>query len=136
MIVRYYEAHPLDREKFPICAVARLARGQMKKRPESKSGTAILEYSSAWVFVVDAFRCASAPRLPGRLAQQPREQLRAALAAEGRLLLAPARLPPPPLPQAGAGPGLEEESPVQAATLESTMERTPRLPEEVNPLVL
>ena len=31
------------------------------------------------------------------------------------------------LPQAGAEPGLEEESPAQAATVESTMERTPRL---------
>ncbi|WP_253909197.1 hypothetical protein [Corallococcus exiguus] len=30
------------------------------------------------------------------------------------------------LPQAGAEPGLEE-SPAQAATVESTMERTPRL---------
>jgi hypothetical protein len=36
--------------------VARLARGQMKKRPESKPGTAIVEYSSAGVFVVDSFR--------------------------------------------------------------------------------
>jgi hypothetical protein len=56
VVIRYYEAHPLDRDKFPICAVARLARGQMKKRPESKPGTAIVEFSSAGVYVVDAFR--------------------------------------------------------------------------------
>jgi hypothetical protein len=30
--------------------------GQLKKRPESKPGTAILDFSSAAVFVVDAFR--------------------------------------------------------------------------------
>lgn len=56
VVIRYYEAHPPDREKIPICAVARLARGQMKKRPESKPGTAIIESSFAGVFVVDAFR--------------------------------------------------------------------------------
>lgn len=56
VVVRYYEAHPPHRAKVPICAVARLARGQMKKRPESKPGTAILEFSTAGVFVVDSFR--------------------------------------------------------------------------------
>ena len=56
VVIRYYEADPPNRAKIPICAVARLARGQMKKRPESKPGTAILEYSSAGVFVVDSFR--------------------------------------------------------------------------------
>ena len=56
VVIRYYEAHPLDRDKIPICAVARLARGQMKKRPESKPGTAILEFSSAGIFIVDSFR--------------------------------------------------------------------------------
>lgn len=54
--IRYYEAHPPNRAKIPLCAVARLARGQMKKRPESKPGTAILEASFAGVYVVDAFR--------------------------------------------------------------------------------
>jgi hypothetical protein len=56
VVIRYYEAHPPDRDKLPICAVARLARGQMKKRPESKPGTAILEASFAGVYVVDSFR--------------------------------------------------------------------------------
>lgn len=43
-IVRYYEAHPPDGEKVPICAVARLAKGQLRKLPGSKPGTALLEY--------------------------------------------------------------------------------------------
>ncbi|HEX8705204.1 MAG TPA: hypothetical protein VF815_40610 [Myxococcaceae bacterium] len=56
VVIRYYEAHPPTRTKFQICAAARLARGQMKKRPDSKPGTAILEFSSAGVYVVDSFR--------------------------------------------------------------------------------
>jgi hypothetical protein len=56
VVVRYYEAQAPGREKFPICAVARVARGQLRKRPESKPGTAIIEYSSASVFIVNAFR--------------------------------------------------------------------------------
>jgi len=56
VIVRYYEAHPLDGDKVPICAVARLGRGQMRKRPESMPGSAMLEHGSVLVFVVDSFR--------------------------------------------------------------------------------
>ncbi|WP_369864944.1 hypothetical protein [Archangium sp. Cb G35] len=56
VVIRYYEAHVPDEEPIPICAVARLARGQLQKKPESKPGTAILEFSSAGVFVVNAFR--------------------------------------------------------------------------------
>jgi hypothetical protein len=56
VIVRYYEAHPPDEEPIPVCAVARLARGQMQKKPESKPGMAILEFSRAGVFVVNSFR--------------------------------------------------------------------------------
>jgi hypothetical protein len=55
-VIRYYEAHPPDSEKVPICAVARLSENQMRKRPESKPGTAILEFSVASAYVVDAFR--------------------------------------------------------------------------------
>ena len=55
-VIRYYEAHPLDGEKVPICAVARLAMGQLRKLPESKPGMAILEFSSAGVYIVDEFR--------------------------------------------------------------------------------
>ncbi|MCY1083270.1 hypothetical protein [Archangium lansingense] len=56
VVIRYYEAHPLEGDKVPICAVARLGKGQLRKRPESKPGTAILESPSAAVFIVDAFR--------------------------------------------------------------------------------
>ncbi|HEX8824010.1 MAG TPA: serine/threonine protein kinase [Archangium sp.] len=56
VVIRYYEAHPPDSEKFPICAVARLSRDQMRKRPESKPGMAILDGSTAAAYIVDAFR--------------------------------------------------------------------------------
>ncbi len=56
VVVRYYEARPPGKDTVSICAVARLGRGQMRKRPESKPGTAILDYSGALAFVVDSFR--------------------------------------------------------------------------------
>ncbi|RKH32801.1 serine/threonine protein kinase [Corallococcus praedator] len=56
VVIRYYEAHPPDSEKIPLCAVARLSRDQMRKLPESKPGTAILEGSTAAAYVVDSFR--------------------------------------------------------------------------------
>jgi hypothetical protein len=56
VVIRYYEAHPPDSEKVPICAVARLSRDQMRKLPESKPGMAILEGSTAAAYIVDAFR--------------------------------------------------------------------------------
>jgi hypothetical protein len=57
VVIRYYEAHPLDGgDKVPICAVARLGNGQLRKRPESKPGMAILDFSIADAFIVDAFR--------------------------------------------------------------------------------
>jgi hypothetical protein len=56
VVVRYYEAHPPDGEPFPFCAVARLGRGQLAKKPESKPGMAILEFSSAGVYIVNSFR--------------------------------------------------------------------------------
>ncbi|MCY1042657.1 serine/threonine protein kinase [Corallococcus sp. bb12-1] len=56
VVIRYYEAHPPDSEKIPVCAVARLSRDQMRKLPESKPGTAILEGSTAAAYVVDSFR--------------------------------------------------------------------------------
>jgi hypothetical protein len=56
IVIRYYEAHPPDNAKFPICAVARLSREQMRKRPESKPGMAILDGSTAAAYIVDAFR--------------------------------------------------------------------------------
>lgn len=56
VVVRYYEAHPPDRDKIPICAMARLSKGQLRKLPGSKPGTALLEFSSAGVDIVDSFR--------------------------------------------------------------------------------
>ncbi|WPB77246.1 hypothetical protein KYC5002_50745 [Archangium violaceum] len=56
VVIRYYEAHPLEGDKVPICAVARLGKGQLRKRSESKPGIAILESPAAMVFIVDAFR--------------------------------------------------------------------------------
>ena len=56
VVIRYYEAHPPDGDKIPICAVARLSKGQLRKRPESKPGTAILEFSNAGVDIVESFR--------------------------------------------------------------------------------
>ncbi|XXF77226.1 serine/threonine protein kinase [Myxococcaceae bacterium GXIMD 01537] len=56
VVIRWYEAHPPDSDKVPICAVARLSRDQMRKLPESKPGLAILEGSTAAAYIVDAFR--------------------------------------------------------------------------------
>ncbi|MCY1019098.1 serine/threonine protein kinase [Pyxidicoccus sp. MSG2] len=56
VVIRYYEAHPPDSDKVPICAVARLSRDQMRKSPDSKPGMAILEGSTAAAYIVDAFR--------------------------------------------------------------------------------
>jgi hypothetical protein len=56
VVVRWYEAHPPDGEKVPICAVARLSYDQMRKLPESKPGTAILDGSTAAAYIVDDFR--------------------------------------------------------------------------------
>jgi hypothetical protein len=56
VVIRYYEARPPDGDTVPICAVARLGMGQMRKRPESKPGTAILPFSEASAYVVDSFR--------------------------------------------------------------------------------
>jgi hypothetical protein len=56
VVIRYYAAHPPGGDRVPICAVARLGKGQLRKRPDSKPGTAILEFSRAGVYVVDEFR--------------------------------------------------------------------------------
>jgi hypothetical protein len=56
VVIRYYEARPPDGDIIPICAVARLSKGQFKKLPGSKPGMAIIEFSVAGVNVVDSFR--------------------------------------------------------------------------------
>jgi hypothetical protein len=56
VVIRWYEAHPPNRAKLPICAVARLSYDQMHKLPESKPGMAILDGSTASAYIVDSFR--------------------------------------------------------------------------------
>lgn len=56
VVIRYYAALPMDGEKVAICAVARKSKGQLRKRPESKPGTAVLDYSRASVYIVDEYR--------------------------------------------------------------------------------
>ncbi|OJH36572.1 serine/threonine protein kinase [Cystobacter ferrugineus] len=54
--IRYYEAQPIGEEPIPLCAVARMANGQLRKRPDSPPGAAIFNFSRAGIFVVNAFR--------------------------------------------------------------------------------
>ena len=56
VIIRYFEARPPDGERVPICAVARLGRGGLQKKPGSLPGNAVLEFSRAGVYIVDDFR--------------------------------------------------------------------------------
>jgi hypothetical protein len=56
VVIRYYEAHPPDSEKLPICAVARLNENQLRKLPGSKPGMALLQFSVSGVSIVDSFR--------------------------------------------------------------------------------
>ena len=57
VVIRYYEARRLDGDPpIPICAVARLGAEQLKKVPGPAPGSAVLEYSSAGVYIVDSFR--------------------------------------------------------------------------------
>jgi len=57
VVIRYYAAQPLKGgDPVPICAVARLGLGQLRKRPESKPGTAILDFPRAGAYIVNEFR--------------------------------------------------------------------------------
>jgi len=59
VVIRYYEARPPQRGSsgvIPICGVARLGGGQLKKKPGPAPGSAILEFSEATIMIVDAFR--------------------------------------------------------------------------------
>lgn len=56
VVIRYYEARPPNSERIPICAVARLSRGGMVKKQDSRPGVAVLEYSRAAAWIVDEFR--------------------------------------------------------------------------------
>nr|WP_306413574.1 hypothetical protein [Cystobacter fuscus] len=56
-VIRYYEAQPMNGgNKIPLCAVARMGLGQLRKRPESPPGTAVVDSTTAAVFIVDSFR--------------------------------------------------------------------------------
>jgi hypothetical protein len=55
-VIRYYEARPPGvAERVPICAVARTGMNQLRKRPESLPGTAVLPFSIGGVYIVDEF---------------------------------------------------------------------------------
>jgi hypothetical protein len=56
VVIRYYEARPPDGEPIPLCAVARLGRGGLLKKPGPRLGSAVLEFSRAGVYIVDSFR--------------------------------------------------------------------------------
>lgn len=51
-VVRYYEAHPVDGEPVPICAVVR----DVLVKDHSLPGMTTLDFSGALVFVVNAYR--------------------------------------------------------------------------------
>ena len=56
VIISYYEARPLDGDPIPICAVARLGRGGLQKKPGSRPGVAVVDFARASLFIVDSFR--------------------------------------------------------------------------------
>lgn len=57
VVIRYHTAQPLrGGDPVPLCAVARLGFGQLRKHPDSKPGTAILDSPRAGVYIVDEFR--------------------------------------------------------------------------------
>ncbi|RYZ44237.1 MAG: hypothetical protein EOO71_00130 [Myxococcaceae bacterium] len=56
-VIRYYSAQSMKGgDIIPICAVARLGFGQLRKLPESKPGTAVLASPRAGVYIVNEFR--------------------------------------------------------------------------------
>jgi hypothetical protein len=56
VVIRYYHAQMIKGEVFPICAVARRDADDMKSSPGAYPGSAELEGSVAWIYIVDAFR--------------------------------------------------------------------------------
>jgi hypothetical protein len=56
VVIRYYAARPPDGETVPICAVARLGNGGLLKKPGSRPGNALLEFSRTGIYIVDEFR--------------------------------------------------------------------------------
>ena len=56
VVIRYYHAQMINGAVFPICAVARRDAAEMKAKPGAYPGSAELESSTAWIFIVEDFR--------------------------------------------------------------------------------
>lgn len=56
VVIRYYQAQPPGGVEIPICAVARVGKGQLRKLPDSRPGIAIVEFSTGLAFIVNEFR--------------------------------------------------------------------------------
>jgi hypothetical protein len=56
VVIRYYEARPLEGETVPLCAVARLTYGGLRKQSSPAPGMAVLEFSNTPIYIVDSFR--------------------------------------------------------------------------------
>ncbi len=56
VVIRYYSLQPPHGVPTPICAVARMGKGQMGKLPGSKPGNARIETSRVAVYIVNEFR--------------------------------------------------------------------------------
>ena len=56
VVIRYYHAQMIKGEVFQICAVARRDADQMKSNPGAYPGSAQLEGSAAWIYIVEDFR--------------------------------------------------------------------------------
>lgn len=55
-VIRYHTARPPDGDPIPLCAVARLSKGQMQKLPESPPGMALIQFPGGLACIVDEFR--------------------------------------------------------------------------------
>ncbi len=55
VVIRYYHAQMINGDVFPIRAVARRDADEMKATPGAYPGSAELESSTAWIFIVEEF---------------------------------------------------------------------------------
>ncbi len=56
VVIRYYHAQMIRGDVFAICAVARRDADDMKASPGAYPGSAELEGSAAWIYIVDDYR--------------------------------------------------------------------------------
>ena len=56
VVIRYYHAQMIKGDVFAICAVARRDADDMKASPGAYPGSAELEGSAAWIYIVEDFR--------------------------------------------------------------------------------